>query len=143
MDVEDVAREAIDCGYRIHTGLGPGLLESVYESVLARSLQSRGLKVERQRAVPFTFEGMVFNDGLRIDLLVEDKLLLELKSTEAHAPVHAKQLLTYLRLMKMPLGILMNFGMASFKEGVRRIANRHIDPPYYRDRAATMSRRQT
>jgi iron complex transport system substrate-binding protein len=77
---------------------------------------------------------MSFNEGLRVDLLVEGKLLLELKSTEKNASVHAKQLLTYLRLMKMPLGILMNFGMATFKEGVHRIANRHIDPPYYKDR---------
>jgi iron complex transport system substrate-binding protein len=127
-DLEDLARVAMDCGFKLHTAIGPGLLESVYEACLFQSLARRGLYVERQRAVPIRYEGVLLDEGFRVDLLVEGQLLIELKSTEAHAPVHAKQVITYLRLMNLPLGLLMNFGAATFKEGVRRLANNYYPP---------------
>lgn len=125
--VDDLARAAVDCGYRIHRDLGPGLLESVYEAVLAASLSKRGLRVERQKPLDVVYDGMVLREGFKIDLMVEDSLIIELKSVERVAPVHAKQLLTYLRLAGRPVGLLMNFGAATFKEGVRRVANGHLD----------------
>jgi GxxExxY protein len=124
-DVEAIAAQAIDCGFHIHCDLGPGLLETVYEQVLAASLARAGLKVERQKPVSFTFDGMHFADGFRIDLLVEDQLIVEIKSVEALSKAHGKQMLTYLRLMQQPVGLLMNFGGATFKEGIRRIVNNH------------------
>ena len=125
MDIEVLAREAVDCGFGIHCNLGPGLLESVYESILAKSLEKRGLHVVRQHSVSFTYDGLHFDDAFRVDIVVEGRLLVELKSVEKIAPVHGKQVLTYLRLMHLPLGLLMNFGAATFKEGVQRIANNH------------------
>jgi len=127
-DLEELARVAVDCGFKLHEALGPGLLESVYEACLFQSLAARGLYVERQKAVPIRYEGVVLDEGFRVDLLVEHRLLIELKSTEAHAPVHAKQVITYLRLMNLPLGLLMNFGAATFKDGVRRLANNYYPP---------------
>jgi len=129
MEVDLLAREAVDCGFAIHRELGPGLLESVYEMVLAKSLQKRGFRVERQRPISFSYDGMTFDDAFRADLLIESLLLIEIKAVEKFAPVHGKQVLTYLRLMKLPVGILMNFGLATFKEGIQRIANNHIDRP--------------
>ena len=108
--IEEVAKIVVDCGYHIHRRLGPGLFESVYESILAHSLSDRGLKIERQKLVEIKYDEMVFSEGFRADILVEDCLLLELKSVEALNPVHRRQLLTYLRLMNLPLGLLMNFG---------------------------------
>ena len=125
MDVEILAREAVDCGFNIHRELGPGLLESVYEVLMAKALQKRGFRVERQRPISFAYDGVTFEEAFRVDLLVEGLLLIEIKSIEKSAPVHGKQLLTYLRLMKLPLGLLMNFGLAKFKEGVQRVANNH------------------
>ena len=127
MNVEEASSVVVDAAFQLHRDLGPGLLESVYETVLARALQRRGLKVERQKSVPFDFDGLHFDEGLRVDLFVEDCLVVELKSVETFAPVHAKQLLTYLRLMKLPVGLLINFGAATFKEGVRRVVNGHRD----------------
>jgi GxxExxY protein len=123
--LEDLARRSIDCGFRLHNELGPGLLESVYEAVLAAMLVDCGISVARQVAVPIRYNGVVIDNAFRADLLVEGRLLIELKSTERHSPVHAKQVLTYLRLMNLPLGLLMNFGQATFKEGVSRIANNY------------------
>jgi len=127
-DLEELARVAVDCGFKLHEALGPGLLESVYEACLFQSLATRGLSVERQKVVPIRYEGVVLDEGFRVDLLIERRLLIELKSTESHAPVHAKQVITYLRLLDLPLGLLMNFGAATFKEGVRRIANNYYAP---------------
>ena len=121
--IEELARIAIDCGFKLHSELGPGLLESVYEALLADSLRRRGLRVERQKAIPLRWNGVELDEGFRADLLVEDLLLIELKSVESVARVHGKQVLTYLRLMKLPLGLLMNFGSETFKEGLRRISN--------------------
>jgi GxxExxY protein len=124
-DLEDISAIVVDCGLRIHQTLGPGLLETVYETVLAGRLEHEGLKVERQRSVSFEFEGLKFKDAFRIDLLIDDKLVIEIKSVEALNKAHSKQLLTYLRLMHQPLGLLMNFGGATFKEGLRRVVNNH------------------
>ena len=114
MNVEEVSAAVVDAAFHLHRDLGPGLLESVYEVVLARMLDRRGLKVERQKTVAFDFDGMHFDDGLRVDLMVEDCLVVELKSVEILAPVHPKQLLTYLRLLNLPLGLLINFGAPRF-----------------------------
>ncbi len=127
-DIEDLARIAVDCGYKLHESLGPGLLESVYEACLFQSLAKRGLFVERQKPIAIHFDGVVLEEGFRADLLVERRLLIELKSIERLAPVHGKQVLTYLRLMDISLGLLMNFGAATFREGVRRIANNYYRP---------------
>lgn len=123
--IEQLASVAVDCGFQIHKELGPGLLESVYEVVLAGALAEQGLKVTRQAPVPISFRGLSFADAFRADIVVEDLLVIEVKSVERNAPVHAKQLLTYLRLMQQPLGLLMNFGCETFKEGVKRVANGH------------------
>jgi GxxExxY protein len=125
-DVENIARIAVDCGLRIHRDLGPGLLESVYETVLAGSLLRAGLTVDRQKPIAIEYDGMIFRDGFRADLVVEDRVLIEVKSVERLAPVHAKQLLTYLRLSGRPLGLLMNFGGMSFRDGLRRLANNYF-----------------
>ncbi|NLD97357.1 MAG: GxxExxY protein [Synergistaceae bacterium] len=127
MNVEEISSVVVDAGFHLHKNLGPGLLESVYEAVLARMLERRGLRVERQKTVVFDYDDMHFDDGLRVDLLVEGCLVVELKSVEQVAAVHAKQVLTYLRLMHLPLGLLINFGAATFKEGVKRIVNNHRD----------------
>jgi GxxExxY protein len=124
-DVEALSAIVIDCGYRLHVEAGPGLLESVYEVVLAKMLEERGLRVRRKVPVPIKLMGLTFDEGFRADMVVDDGLLVELKSVENLAPVHFKQVLTYLRLMNFPLGLLINFGAPTFKEGVRRIVNHH------------------
>ena len=123
--IEELATTAVDCGFHIHKKLGPGLLESVYETVLAEALRQQGLSVEQQRPVPISFRGMIFSDAFRADLIIENLLIIEVKSVEGNAPVHAKQLLTYLRLLKQPLGLLMNFGCETFRDGVKRVVNGH------------------
>ncbi len=125
LDVEGLSSIVVDAAFHIHRELGPGLLESVYEAVLARSLEKRDLRVERQKTVGFDFDGMRFEEGLRLDILVNEKLVVELKSVEVLAPVHHKQVLTYLRLLHLPVGLLINFGAATFKEGTKRIVNNH------------------
>jgi GxxExxY protein len=111
----------IDSAIRIHRDLGPGLLESVCESVLARHLGRRGLQVERQVLVSFEYDGLRFDQALRVDLLVERQVVVEVKSQERLAPVHARQVLTYLKLMNLPIGLLINFGEVTLKSGVKRI----------------------
>jgi len=119
----DVAREIVDAAYHVHVALGPGLLESVYELALAHELGKRGLSFERQKAVPIHYDGISFDQGFRADLIVEDSVIVEIKSVEAVAPVHKKQLLTYLRLAGKKLGLLINFGAPLIKKGVFRVAN--------------------
>ena len=123
--VDELASITVDCGFHIHKELGPGLLESVYEVVLAQALIEHGLRVVRQKPVPIIFRGLAIPDAFRADLVVDDRLIVEIKSVEKNHPVHAKQLLTYLRLAKQPLGLLMNFGCATYREGVKRVANGH------------------
>jgi len=108
---------------RIHRELGPGLLESVYETVLAGALERRGLKVDRQVPVDIHYDGLTFPRAFRIDLRVEDCLLLEIKSVDCLSNLHAKQLLTYLRLTDSRLGLLLNFSGETMKEGIRRVIN--------------------
>ena len=120
---DEITGEIVDAAYKLHAGLGPGLLESVYEAVLARDLQRRGLAVERQKTVPFDFDGMHFDEGLRVDILVEYAVVVELKSIEQLAPVHSKQVPTYLRLLDLRVGLLINLGAPTLKQGLRRIVN--------------------
>ncbi len=124
MTENEIAKIVVDAAYHIHRRLGPGLLESVYEVILAYALSSRGLNAERQVPVPIVFDGMKFDEGFRADLIVEDKVILELKSVEKIAPVHNKQLLTYLRVADKRLGLLINFGASLIKDGIFRVANR-------------------
>lgn len=123
MHENELAAKVMDASFLIHRELGPGLLESVYEAVLAKLLADKGLFVERQVAVPVMFQGLTFDEGFRADLIVENKLILELKSVERLQPVHSKQLLTYLRLTGCKLGLLINFGDNLLKDGIKRVAN--------------------
>ncbi len=118
-----VAREIVDVAYRVHTVLGPGLFESVYEAVLASELEKRGLHVVRQQPVPVVYEGTRFEMGFRADLVVEDKVIVEIKSIAELTAVHKKQLLTYLRLANKRLGLLINFNEALIKDGIARMVN--------------------
>ena len=126
-NVEEISSEVVDAAFHLHKDLGPGLLESVYEVVLAKMLEQRGLIVERQKPISIYYAGLKFDEGFRADLIVEGNLLIELKSVENLAAVHGKQVLTYLRLLDLPLGLLINFGSASFKDGVKRIVNNHTN----------------
>ena len=122
-EIDALARVAVEYGFRLHRDLGPGLLESAYETLMFESLRRQGIEVARQVMVPLRYDGIVVEAAFRADLILGNKLLVEIKSVERNAPVHGKQVLTYLRLMNLPLGLLMNFGLPTFKEGVRRIAN--------------------
>ena len=123
--IDQFTRVVVDEAIAIHRELGPGLFESVYEAVLAGRLEKRGLRVSRQVVVPVTFDGQVFDAAFKIDILVEECLVLEIKAVDHGARAHAKQLLTYLRLLKQPLGLLLNFSGETMKEGIRRIVNEH------------------
>ena len=125
---EQISGDIIDVSLRIHRDLGPGLLESVYEAVLASKLAEMGYSVARQRPIDIEFEGTRFEGAFRIDLLVEEQLLVEIKSVERLMPVHGKQLLTYLRLTHQPVGLLINFGCETLKEGLKRIVNDYSPP---------------
>ena len=122
-DLEALARTVIDCGFHIHRDLGPGLLESAYELIVIECLRDVGIACQKQVSVPIRYGRIVIDNAFRIDLLIENRLVVELKSVEQILPLHGKQVLTYLRLMKLPLGLLMNFGQSTFKDGLRRIAN--------------------
>ena len=122
-DREDICRDIVDVALRLHRELGPGLLESVYEMLLAGRLAAMGYGVCRQHPVDVIFDGIRFDAAFRIDLIVDGMILVEVKSVERLNAVHAKQLLTYLRLTKQPIGLLLNFGGETLKEGLRRIVN--------------------
>jgi iron complex transport system substrate-binding protein len=124
--IDEISGEVLDVALRLHRDLGPGLLESVYEALLAGRLRDIGLVVERQKPIDAEFESVWFEAAFRADLLVESRLLVEIKSVDRLMPVHSKQLLTYLRLMKQPVGLLLNFGGATLKEGVRRVVNDYL-----------------
>jgi iron complex transport system substrate-binding protein len=121
--LDEVTGAVVDASVRIHRKLGPGLLESVYEAVLARALEERGFRVERQKGIRFEFEGMVFEEGFRADMIVDDVVLVELKSLAKLSGVHFRQILTYLRLMQLPVGLLINFGAGTLREGLHRFVN--------------------
>ena len=119
----EIVKMVLDAAFKIHTNLGPGLLETVYEAVLAYELNKRGVLVRRQVAIPIRYEELTFEEGFRADLLVGESVVVELKSVEALAPVHGKQVLTQLRLSGHRLGLLINFGEVHLKDGIKRIAN--------------------
>jgi len=123
MTENEIAREIVDAALKVHRALGPGLLESVYEIVLAYELERRGLRVMRQVPVSVQYENLVIDGGFRADLIVERKVIVELKSVERTAPVHKKQTLTYVRLAGLRLGLLVNFGAALMKDGITRLVN--------------------
>jgi GxxExxY protein len=123
MTENEIATEVVDMSYKIHKKLGPGLFESVYEVVLASELLKKGFQVERQVAIPIEYEGNKFDEGFRADIVVDKKVILELKSIESVGNIHKKQLLTYLKLTGMKLGLLINFGEALIKDGLFRIVN--------------------
>ncbi len=124
-NIDEISGDVVNVAPRLHRDLGPGLLESVYEAVLAAKLAGMGYSVIRQRPIDIEFEGLRFDAAFRIDLIVEERLLIEIKSVERLTAVHAKQLLTYLRLTGQPVGLLINFGGATLKEGLRRLVNNH------------------
>ena len=119
----EISKQIVDSAYRTHTALGPGLLESVYEVVLTHELQSRGVQVTRQQEIPVEYHGNRIETGFRADLIVEGKVIVEIKSIETILVVHKKQLLTYLRLADKRLGLLINFNVALIRDGITRIAN--------------------
>ena len=123
MNINDISGAIVHASMKIHMTLGPGLLESVYEAVLEKELLKRGLRVRRQVPVPIHYEDLQFDEGFRADLIVEDCVVVELKSVEQLHPVHAKQVLTYCRLLDYRLGLLINFGAPLLKDGIKRIAN--------------------
>ncbi len=119
----DLSKLVLDAAFKVHSAVGPGLFESVYETILAHELRKVGLHVERQAAIPIRYEALTFDEGFRADLLVEGKVIVELKSVEKLIRVHSKQLLTQLRLSDRRLGLLINFGEARLKDGIARVAN--------------------
>jgi GxxExxY protein len=123
MNENEIAKRIVSAAYRIHTGLGPGLLESVYEAVLAHELAKQGLRVARQVPMPVVYDGVRFDQGFRVDIMVNEKVIVELKSVAELAPVHKKQLLTYLRLADKRLGLLINFGARLIRDGITRVVN--------------------
>src|SRR5437588_10749665 len=126
MHENEIAKTVLDASFVVHTKLGPGLLESVYEVVLAHELRKAGIFVERQKPMPITYDGILFEEGYRADLLIESKVI-ELKSVAALSAVHSKQVLTQLRLSGLRLGLLINFGEAHLKNGIKRIINGQLE----------------
>ena len=127
MSENEIAKRVLDAAFVIHTKLGPGLLESVYEVILAHELEKSGLKAERQKPMPIVYDGKRFDEAYRADLVVGSKVIVELKSVEAMSPLHAKQVLTQLRMSGLKLGLLINFGEAHLKNGIKRIINGKLD----------------
>ena len=123
MTENELSKIIVDTCYRIHVGLGPGLFESVYEEILFYELNKQNLRVRRQQAIPVVWDGKRMEQGFRADLIVENKVIIEIKSVEFIAPVHKKQVLTYLRLTDLKLGLLVNFNDALIKHGITRIVN--------------------
>jgi len=123
MTENELSKIIVDTCYHIHIGLGPGLLESVYEDVLYYELVQKGLIVSRQQKIPLVWKGIKMRQGFRADLIVENKVLIEIKSVEFIAPVHPKQVMTYLKLTELKLGLLVNFNQALIKNGITRIVN--------------------
>ena len=121
MNDEEIFKMVLDCSYRMHTRLGPGLLESAFEECLAFELRKSGMCVEKQKSMPLVYEGKILEIGYRIDLMVENRIIVEIKSVEALSVVHLAQILTYLKLSKLHLGLIVNFNVSSLKKGIRRV----------------------
>lgn len=128
IEIDDITAAVVHCAVGIHRDLGPGLLESVYETVLAGALEREGWTVKRQVPVDIEYDGMCFEAAFRIDLKIDDRLIVEIKSVENLSRRHVKQLLTYLRLTKQPVGLLLNFSGETMKEGIRRVVNDYRQP---------------
>ena len=127
MTENEIAAIVVDAALKIHRTLGPGLLESVYQATLSHELQKRGLRVAQQVALPVYYDSIKLNLGFRVDVLVADKVIIEIKSVESLAPVHRKQVETYLRLMDLRLALLINFNVELIKDGIQRVVNRLAD----------------
>jgi iron complex transport system substrate-binding protein len=125
--VEEVAAIAVNTGLNLHKDVGPGLLESAYQQIYAHALRKQGLFVEEQTAIALHYDGLVIEQGFRADIIIEKKLLIELKSVEKLLPVHRMQVVTYLRFLELPIGLLMNFSAERFRDGLMRIVNNHHD----------------
>ncbi len=121
--VEEVAKRILDAAFRVHTALGPGLLESVYETCLAHELSKMGMSFESQTALPVIYNDIVVESGLRLDIFVEKCVIIEIKAVEAMLPIHKAQLLTYLKLAKVRLGLLINFNVVHLRDGITRLVN--------------------
>ena len=120
MDINELSYKVIGCAYDVHKILGPGLLESTYEKCLCFELEKLNIRYERQKELPINYKGMTLDNGYRIDILVEDKIVIELKSVDVLQPIHSAQLLTYLKLSQKPLGLLINFNVTNLQDGIRR-----------------------
>ncbi|MEQ1605621.1 MAG: GxxExxY protein [Pyrinomonadaceae bacterium] len=127
MHENEIAKIIVDCAYKVHKRLGPGLLENVYQAALAYELGQRGLKVAVERGIPVEYDNVRLNVGFRADIIVENKVIIECKAIDALSPIHSRILLTYLRLTDMHLGLLINFNVEYFKEGVRRVVNNLLE----------------
>jgi GxxExxY protein len=127
MTENEIAKQILDAAFRVHRKLGPGLFESVYEVIMAYELKKRGLSAERQKARPIMYDDIRFDEAFRSDIVVNGKVIAELKFVEALLPVHPKQVLTQLRLSGLKLGLLVNFGEAHLKNGIKRIINGQLD----------------
>lgn len=125
--IDLIAKDVVDAAYKIHTKLGPGLLESAYEACLAYELTKRGYQLERQKPQPVIYDGLEIEVGYRLDILVNGEVILELKSVEQVLPIHHAQLMTYLKLSGKTLGLLINFNVPVIKQGIRRVAMNHPD----------------
>lgn len=128
-DVNVITKEVIGSCIEVHRSLGPGLLESIYEECLSYELIQRGLNVERQRSLPVTYKGRQLDTSYRVDLIVADQVVVEIKAVESLLPIHEAQILTYLRLTKLRVGLLVNFNVPSLRLGLKRIINGYDDPP--------------
>jgi len=128
MELNEISSRILAAGFKVHTAIGPGVLESVYQTCLHHELRKAGLRVEAQVSVPVQYDGLQLESGYRIDLLVEDLVVLELKCVEALLPIHKAQLLTYLKLTNKPLGLLLNFNVVHLREGIKRILNNRYRP---------------
>ncbi len=139
IDENDIAQQVVDAAFKIHNNLGPGLLESAYQALMIYELKKCGFNVEAEKPIPVIYESMKLDIGFRADLIIEDKVIVELKSIEQIAPVHKKQLLTYLRLADKRLGLLINFGAPLIKDGITRVANHLEEQPFVKS-VAQMTR---
>lgn len=128
--IDEISHDVIGVAMRLHSEIGPGLLESVYETLLAGRLAAMGYQIDRQWPINIVFDGIEFREVARVDLLVDERLVVEIKSADNLHPVHAKQVLTYLRLLHLPVGLLINFGEATLKQGIRRLVNDHKDSAF-------------
>lgn len=127
MHENELAKIIVDCSYKVHRTLGPGLLEAVYQAALVYELTKRGLTISVERGIPAEYEEVRLDCGFRADIIVENRVIIEIKSIEALAPVHGKILLTYLRLADMRLGLLINFNVDLIKDGIRRVVNNLVE----------------